>query len=93
MALHKAEKRYVTHMVVEGTGSFPIDMLRYDRCVPESESDAAEIARLIRYESDDKPKRIALLRFGANPYQIEGESRMEYGRWLSFGWRVVSERR
>jgi hypothetical protein len=61
---------------VSGTGSFPIDMLRYDRCSPAREADSAEIARSfnghrrtrVRVTGTVKPPTIA--------------------RWKSFGWTV-----
>lgn len=86
---HKSEKRYLTTFTVSGSGSFPIDMLRYDRCVPASEQDAVEIQRTFN-ESPRSHKPIALIRFGAGPW--DGTPRMEYGRWQSFGWVVQNER-
>lgn len=99
MAAHKAEKRYLTHLVVEGSGTFPIDMLRYDRCVPETERDASEIAASFSRHFMGEKMRVKLLRFGANPLPANGgcfngvsaNPRMEYGRWASFGWTVVEE--
>jgi hypothetical protein len=78
-------------MVVEGTSAFPIDMLRYDRCVPYYEQDAGEIAASVSRWGTAVPKaRITLLHFDANPVK-RGEARMAYGRWESFGWKVISE--
>lgn len=73
-----------TEFIVEGTGPFPVDMLRYDRAVPALSADADEIER--SYVNPRGPaRRIKLLKFtprGGIPLPTRG-------RWESFGWRVV----
>lgn len=67
--------------IVEGSGVFPFDMLRYDQCWPKSETtDSAAIERTTRhvYSGDEKVTLVGL----GKPTE---------GRWNSFGWRVVSE--
>jgi len=63
---------------------FPLDMLRYDNCVPATEVDANEMARSVeRYTP--KGTRIALRRFVRH-----GGSEPQFGRWESFGWTITS---
>jgi len=71
---------YESYLVVEGTGDFPVDMLRYDHACPYREEDAAKL-QSHRHER----RRVALLRRSVNP------SPATLGRWASFGWRVISE--
>jgi hypothetical protein len=64
---------------VQGSGSFPIDMLRYDRCWPASEgSDSAGI-----YYShalgDNESRTVCLI----------GIDQPTERRWESFGWKVL----
>jgi hypothetical protein len=51
-------RRYYVVMV-EGSGQFPIDMLRYDRATPHQQSDASAIMedgkRRLEVRMDDKP--------------------------------------
>lgn len=63
---------------VEGSGPFPLDMLRYDCAFPNSEMDSNAAERmdgglrtvdLIMRSSRDKPT---------------------FGRWASFGWTVTA---
>ncbi len=76
--------RYESVIVVEGSGPFPIDMLRYDACIPATELDAGTIART--FERDDVHARVALRRLAA------GDGPPTVGRWESFGWRIVEIR-
>jgi hypothetical protein len=66
------EKRF--HVVVEGSGSFPIDMLRYDKCWPSTESDSITI-------TDEGLRSVTLTYSGIVPQPTNG-------RWNSFGWMV-----
>lgn len=66
---------------VEGSGSFPFDMLRYDQCWPKSESpDSATLESMTR-RGVRGPFRVTLVSLNA-PTQ---------GRWESFGWLVISQ--
>lgn len=74
------------HFTVEGLDPFPTDMLRYDGCYPESESNLPHIGH--NYHGQDSPE----------PYQVRLVHVDEYkhwqptdGRWRSFGWRVVEQ--
>jgi len=64
---------------VEGTGSFPYDMLRHDACWPARSEDAAEL--------DDfhmpREKRVRCRRV-----RLRGFSEPTRERWSSFLWSV-----
>jgi hypothetical protein len=72
-------KIFRTRLVVEGSGDFPIDMLRYDGCCPDGEVDSWAI------QNEKGQRQVKLRRF-----TVAG-SRAAEGRWESFGWKVVSE--
>ncbi len=59
-------------MMVRGSGHFPFDMLRYDRCWPATTADA------IAVDMEDLPDRIVT---------VEGTREFSEARWLSFGWK------
>lgn len=63
---------------VEGTGTFPLDMLRYDLSWPATSADAGEA----QGPTFRRPRRIRLK--SASPFAPTPE------RWESFGWKVVS---
>jgi len=74
---------YRTDFEVEGTGAFPIDMLRYTCAWPKGEIDA----RTIEDSHDELPRRhtIALSRYHRDP-----EPNLAADRWESkFRWRVA----
>jgi len=66
----------VQHFTVEGGGHFPVDMLRYDTCWPSSQEDVAQAF------AEKGVRKVRL----STPY-----NRVTEGRWLSFGWHVVTE--
>ena len=79
---HRAKtKLYVSILAVTGSGPFPFDMLRRDRCFPLSEDDAF----MVGYDRDDKTRIVQLVRFSEDG---TGATR---ARWQSFGWEVVFE--
>lgn len=61
---------------VVGSGSFPVDMLRYDRCWPESQSDVS-----VAFSGGVTERRV----------QMRGLLPPTEQRWASFGWRVVAK--
>jgi hypothetical protein len=65
--------------VVEGSGDFPLDMLRYDRCWPAHADDASRI-NPSRVAGRARERQIGLC--GLKPPTV--------GRWASFGWKVVA---
>lgn len=81
-------KLYIVSFTVEGFGSFPTDMLRYDGCHPQGESEANRITRSHSQEDNDTRER----------WQVRVSSRGRErhwepcdGRWRSFNWRVVPD--
>jgi hypothetical protein len=61
---------------VEGKGSFPIDMLRYDLCWPATGEDSSMIEAVVH------PRLTRQIRMrGLKPPTV--------ARWASFGWTVV----
>lgn len=75
-------KTYAYRFIVEGRGEFPLDMLRYDRCFPRSETDAN-----IAQGSQDR-RAVTLTALERPSYWMPCE-----GRWESFGWKVIATER
>lgn len=68
--------------VATGVGAFPLDMLRYDVCVPADECDSEWMGRE-RVGSECEPlERAVVVR------AMRG--RMTPDRWASFGWALHS---
>ena len=63
-----------TIFTVEGSGSFPFDMLRYDRCWPYYSQDSSQMDHH---------------NIGRRRVVLEGYNKPTDGRWRSFTWRVV----
>jgi hypothetical protein len=84
---HKEYRRFVrqmktrTRFTVEGSGAFPFDMLRYDCCWPENESDSPNVGLMYDTTEYIKTRRITLL---SDNQQVPTDS-----RWKMFGWKVV----
>jgi hypothetical protein len=75
----------IWHAEVVGSGSFPMDMLRYDRCLPATEVDSNTILRSALESmivSDNDSYKVEVYGYG-----IKGPT---VGRWESFGWRVAT---
>lgn len=72
---------YSQSIAIQGHGSFPIDMLRYDSCYPDSSEDASKIHdSLEKFES----KTIRVRRL------VDSKKKMwTFDRWKSFGWTFV----
>ena len=70
--------RHVFIFTVEGSGEFPIDMLRRDECFPNGEQDSYRIQ-----EMRDR-RTIYLIRTTDNRFWTPTG-----GRWESFGWKVT----
>lgn len=88
MAKQRTEKVYMQTVVVEGSGIFPFDMLRYDNCVPATERDSATMGDGDPMEGIggiSSRRRVTLKRFSFTTNHPATE-----GRWRSFGWMVVS---
>jgi len=86
MSKRIGEKRtvYVQRIQVEGSGSFPHDMLRYDSCIPAHESEMHKLTMSFRDRPEYlQPRRVELIRYSTNGEQPTID------RWKSFGWNVV----
>ena len=66
---------------VAGSGSFPIDMLRYDTSFPEHETESLRLEDRNRLQ---ERREVDLVHRG------EKEWSPTVGRWNSFGWGVVA---
>lgn len=75
-------KGYKYIISVQGAYSFPIDMLRYDRCTPHREKDSAAIRRSIAHDMDPEP--VEVVRFSKS-----AKWEPTRGRWESQGWKVT----
>jgi hypothetical protein len=66
---------------VEGDGPFPLDMLRYDSCLPHTETDSLLIKESMRDDPGFVHKRIIVVKsYGQKPTKR---------RWETFGWTVL----
>lgn len=70
--------------IVEGTGQFPFDMLRYDACWPKAGDDALKMEALHYPQARGSFRQITLRHDSSNRMWSP-----TVGRWLSFTWRVV----
>lgn len=68
---------------VAGRFPFPVDMLRYDRCTPDSEADSGAIHNSITAAPGFDRGPIRLMRWDSNKSWAP-----TFGRWESFGWKV-----
>lgn len=78
---------YRQEFEVEGSGDFPMDMLRYDSCYPAREG--TDTANLVasRHRRDRLPtRRIMLRRLVTYKHSFPTT-----GRWASFGWKVLED--
>ncbi len=84
----KAQRFYRQELIVEGSGAFPFDMLRYDTCIPNFESEMHLLTMTFRDDPEAyrKPRRIRLLRF------TSADCPPTDARWRSFLWKVVEWR-
>jgi hypothetical protein len=74
---------HLTLFTVEGNGEFPIDMLRYDSCRPYAEYDS----KLIADGAYVSGRRRLILAKDADSVNWHPT----YGRWESFGWKVIAQ--
>lgn len=83
MAREKPTKVYRSLVVVK-VGGVPFDMMRYDSCVPATESDSAKLAAFVVGSDRPEDKVITFRRFSLNP---GGPTE---ARWRSFCCEVLS---
>jgi hypothetical protein len=79
---------FVMRLIVENVRarSFPLDMLRYDSCLPATEADSRAIENSV--SGDGPTTRVTLKRFARDDDRFSTRTALD--RWLSFGWRVVA---
>lgn len=68
---------------VEGRLSFPVDMLRYGQCWPETGLDVRELYDALQPDRDRRLYSVSLL----------SDREPTAGRWASFSWRVTKSDR
>jgi hypothetical protein len=73
----KTIKVYEKFVVVEGSGEFPLDMLRYDSAFPATEIDSSMVV------NRSNLRAVALIVRSVNDLGPTSD------RWRSFTWRVV----
>ena len=77
-------KQYFHTFTVQGTGAFPLDMLRYDCCWPLTESDSYLMAMTVDDADYFKPRSVTLTRSTDRAWMPTD------GRWNSFTWQVLA---
>ena len=75
--------KYVTRFNVVGSISFPMDMLRHDRCFPSTSGDAAVITDSVE-EYTQGTKTVTLITY----HESKLRTGITDGRWMSFSWPV-----
>lgn len=85
-----ARKQYLHTFTVQGSGTFPIDMLRFDSAYPATETVSGRIEATFNRHHDPlagtSEKPISLHHRGERDWEPT------VGRWESFGWSVRPER-
>ena len=76
---------YIQHALITGRGEFPVDMLRYDRCAPYTETDSYAIRNAIANAKG--PWEITVCRLVAKQTQL-----WTVARWRSFCANIVPGR-
>jgi hypothetical protein len=76
--------RYLQKFTVEGHGTFPFDMLRYDYCFPNCEENNLEVERV--KGTWGVRRQVKLARYCENKKSMPTQA-----RWHSFGWTVLPE--
>ena len=71
---------YLHVMIVAGAGTFPLDMLRYDHCWPETSGDVE-----ILHASITRDQNQYLLRVVNESWQKDPMKAYTIARWESFG--------
>lgn len=77
-------KDMIYNFIVAGRGDFPMDMLRYDECYPDSTNDAMRIP----YPTNEYSERVRL-HDTRRQIKLLSHKIPTAARWASFGWTVV----
>lgn len=64
---------------------FPIDMLRYDNCTPDTEQDSLKISST--FDAVNASEKIVKVTMRTNDRFVP-----TIGRWESFGWKISINR-
>lgn len=75
--------KYVTKFNVVGNSSFPMDMLRHDRCCPSTSHDA-DVITAGGDLFDQDLKTVTLIKY----HEAKARPGITEGRWASFSWNV-----
>ena len=78
-----APMKWMHFAKISGTGGFPIDMLRYDNCIPASEEDAHTIERVCNpmLWGEEPTWTVQVKKYS----DLKGHGYWTEGRWNSFG--------
>jgi hypothetical protein len=79
----------MTRFKVEGSGTFPVDMLRHDGCFPHSTDDAMSIVKGRGVGSKDRVHDTTRVVELVTHHPNKSDHRLTPERWRSFGWRVL----
>jgi hypothetical protein len=81
--------KYACEFTVTGVGNLPIDMLRYDRATPLTQSDASQSfveGEAAFTEGNERPIRLVRYTEGKGRNYADNPT---VKRWNSFGWQVT----
>lgn len=79
--------KWMHYADISGTGGFPIDMLRYDNCIPASEEDANTIERVCNPMLwEEEPKWTVRVKKYSD---LKSRGYWTSGRWNSFGCVLI----
>lgn len=73
--------KYAHTMTVIGRGTFPIDMLRYDACYPDTSADSGMIEASLEFDPHLPPREITIRKVTNTK-----DDQFTAKRWNSFGW-------
>ena len=69
---------------VVGSGPFPVDMLRYDKCYPDTERDATAIVHSVKIlPLEDRPTSVDVVQ-----QHLSVRPNWTPERWATFGWTL-----
>jgi hypothetical protein len=74
------------YAIIQGRGSFPFDMLRYDSCCPNSERDSILLEQSVR---NGFVKGIKEIERWSICVKSASDNNWTVGRWESFGVKCV----
>lgn len=76
-----------TAFTVRGSYPFPLDMLRYDSCIPATEADAALMHEAVLGDGPGDPLRVMEISL----VTFRPDCAPSNDRWESRGWSVTRE--